>query len=139
MIRRPPRSTRPDTLFPYTTLFRSARCARALIRPPGTSLRSPALRSAQCVQASGRKAVAAGRDRLPDSRKELAAEAAPTPSRGPESRRLDSPPAPYHPPLTTGRFDQPVPWTGAPPPPASLVSFRSPFCAPVRVVRSPLT
>src|SRR3546814_12426888 len=28
MIRRPPRSTRTDTLFPYTTLFRSAR-ARA--------------------------------------------------------------------------------------------------------------
>src|SRR3546814_21110631 len=33
MIRRPPRSTRTDTLFPYTTLFRSwrrsrARCAR---------------------------------------------------------------------------------------------------------------
>src|SRR3546814_20926979 len=26
MIRRPPRSTRTDTLFPYTTLFRSARC-----------------------------------------------------------------------------------------------------------------
>src|SRR3546814_19051411 len=25
MIRRPPRSTRPDTLVPYTTLFRSAR------------------------------------------------------------------------------------------------------------------
>src|SRR3546814_4681142 len=29
MIRRPPRSTRTDTLFPYTTLFRSlAHCAR---------------------------------------------------------------------------------------------------------------
>src|SRR3546814_18540289 len=33
MIRRPPRSTRTDTLFPYTTLFRSGgegagRCAR---------------------------------------------------------------------------------------------------------------
>src|SRR3546814_9065162 len=28
MIRRPPRSTRTDTLFPYTTLFRSARQAR---------------------------------------------------------------------------------------------------------------
>src|SRR3546814_20447592 len=31
MIRRPPRSTRTDTLFPYTTLFRSAaapRCRR---------------------------------------------------------------------------------------------------------------
>src|SRR3546814_3883471 len=30
MIRRPPRSTRTDTLFPYTTLFRS---------PPGSSRR----------------------------------------------------------------------------------------------------
>src|SRR3546814_6803026 len=26
MIRRPPRSTRTDTLFPYTTLFRSVAC-----------------------------------------------------------------------------------------------------------------
>src|SRR3546814_7544255 len=30
MIRRPPRSTRTDTLFPYTTLFRSY----ALVGPP---------------------------------------------------------------------------------------------------------
>src|SRR3546814_7594596 len=30
MIRRPPRSTRTDTLFPDTTLFRSARLDRAL-------------------------------------------------------------------------------------------------------------
>src|SRR3546814_5148597 len=29
MIRRPPRSTRTDTLFPYTTLFRSAGWRRA--------------------------------------------------------------------------------------------------------------
>src|SRR3546814_3310777 len=29
MIRRPPRSTRTDTLFPYTTLFRSS-CTRAV-------------------------------------------------------------------------------------------------------------
>src|SRR3546814_9130844 len=37
MIRRPPRSTRTDTLFPYTTLFRSAdRGARA-----GRSRRPP--------------------------------------------------------------------------------------------------
>src|SRR3546814_6456967 len=28
MIRRPPRSTRTDTLFPYTTLFRSASARR---------------------------------------------------------------------------------------------------------------
>src|SRR3546814_5319524 len=33
MIRRPPRSTRTDTLFPYTTLFRSI----LLSRPPPTS------------------------------------------------------------------------------------------------------
>src|SRR3546814_12859547 len=32
MIRRPPRSTRTDTLFPYTTLFRSER-AMASFRP----------------------------------------------------------------------------------------------------------
>src|SRR3546814_3646867 len=39
MIRRPPRSTRTDTLFPYTTLFRSrvwsktTRCRRHQFRP----------------------------------------------------------------------------------------------------------
>src|SRR3546814_20784845 len=37
MIRRPPRSTRTDTLFPYTTLFRSA-SARA--RPHGGAHRA---------------------------------------------------------------------------------------------------
>src|SRR3546814_1360675 len=31
MIRRPPRSTRTDTLFPYTTLFRSSPHAFALL------------------------------------------------------------------------------------------------------------
>src|SRR3546814_12325186 len=31
MLRRPPRSTRPDTLFPYTTLFRSLLAA---LQPP---------------------------------------------------------------------------------------------------------
>src|SRR3546814_20800056 len=30
MIRRPPRTTRTDTLFPYTTLFRSAELAKLL-------------------------------------------------------------------------------------------------------------
>src|SRR3546814_9627776 len=33
MIRRPPRSTRTDTLFPYTTLFRSAEHRRPPRRP----------------------------------------------------------------------------------------------------------
>src|SRR3546814_1159433 len=32
MIRRPPRSTRTDTLFPYTTLFRSGEPGRHLVR-----------------------------------------------------------------------------------------------------------
>src|SRR3546814_14061069 len=46
MIRRPPRSTRTDTLFPYTTLFRScpprARCLRT---PDSTRRPSPPKRS----------------------------------------------------------------------------------------------
>src|SRR3546814_7679780 len=33
MIRRPPRSTRTDTLFPYTTLFRSGRHAVVEVKP----------------------------------------------------------------------------------------------------------
>src|SRR3546814_9801423 len=31
MIRRPPRSTRTDTLFPYTTLFRSPACPTQVV------------------------------------------------------------------------------------------------------------
>src|SRR3546814_1661464 len=38
MIRRPPRSTRTDTLFPYTTLFRSL--ARVSIRACSVAARS---------------------------------------------------------------------------------------------------
>src|SRR3546814_13638238 len=38
MLRRPPRSTRTDTLFPYTTLFRSIRAK--LHRPPRDALRA---------------------------------------------------------------------------------------------------
>src|SRR3546814_15380511 len=42
MLRRPPRSTRTDTLFPYPTLFRSAGAASAAIfrrrkKNPGTA------------------------------------------------------------------------------------------------------
>src|SRR3546814_7959780 len=41
MIRRPPRSTRTDTLFPYTTLFRSL-LGRVfgLLRPPRAHIRN---------------------------------------------------------------------------------------------------
>src|SRR3546814_13393299 len=42
MIRRPPRSTRTDTLFPYTTLFRSkSERARPRRRPRNRRRRSP--------------------------------------------------------------------------------------------------
>src|SRR3546814_9855632 len=41
MLRRPPRSTRTDTLFPYTTLFRSLRRAR-LLAPRGREGAAPA-------------------------------------------------------------------------------------------------
>src|SRR3546814_16257720 len=53
MIRRPPRSTRTDTLFPYTTLFRSG----------GGRHRAP--RSARVERRTGRPS-AAGRLSQPD-------------------------------------------------------------------------
>src|SRR3546814_15314211 len=47
MIRRPPRSTRTDTLFPYTTLFRSRlRWCRAWYQHPAAPLSDPARRLA---------------------------------------------------------------------------------------------
>src|SRR3546814_15213000 len=47
MIRRPPRSTRTDTLFPYTTLFRSpVRACRG--RVPDGRKRAAALRRQPC-------------------------------------------------------------------------------------------
>src|SRR3546814_5984261 len=47
MIRRPPRSTRTDTLFPYTTLFRSLSANRAASRHACMS-RQPATRTMPC-------------------------------------------------------------------------------------------
>src|SRR3546814_5807809 len=54
MIRRPPRSTRTDTLFPYTTLFRSSKSAvYAFIKRGGASKpntgKSVAIILAYCV------------------------------------------------------------------------------------------
>src|SRR3546814_14504580 len=40
MRRRPPRSTRTDTLFPYTTLFRSGFAARNLMHEAGLAQRN---------------------------------------------------------------------------------------------------
>src|SRR3546814_4935813 len=51
MIRRPPRSTRTDTLFPYTTLFRSLRtCAlRVAVPLPREACAPLPPRSRQCL------------------------------------------------------------------------------------------
>src|SRR3546814_1551194 len=58
MIRRPPRSTRTDTLFPYTTLFRSrtrrpapCSCMRRRCSAPmsGTCFRRFACRQSSCI------------------------------------------------------------------------------------------
>src|SRR3546814_10309541 len=43
MIRRPPRSTRTDTLFPYTTLFRSPQAARDALAAVKLADQDPAL------------------------------------------------------------------------------------------------
>src|SRR3546814_4189365 len=48
MIRRPPRSTRTDTLFPYTTLFRS-------VRPPLAADAAAAGRRCGILHAVGRR------------------------------------------------------------------------------------
>src|SRR3546814_13965087 len=45
MLRRPPRSTRTDTLFPYTTLFRSSSAMMRLIEDRMSSIDGSALTS----------------------------------------------------------------------------------------------
>src|SRR3546814_662381 len=51
MIRRPPRSTRTDTLFPYTTLFRSDRPDK---RQPGPAIFLPAYQAFAVLKAADR-------------------------------------------------------------------------------------
>src|SRR3546814_2016531 len=75
MIRRPPRSTRTDTLFPYTTLFRSPDQGRSLRHPAvGVQRHLPGQRIAHdggCAPA-GRDDAAQSR---PPQRDELRAKA----------------------------------------------------------------
>src|SRR3546814_2604852 len=54
MIRRPPRSTRTDTLFPYTTLFRSRRRLRGA-HPRGFSFDDWASCRGRCSIGCGRQ------------------------------------------------------------------------------------
>src|SRR3546814_2630089 len=71
MIRLPPRSTRTDTLFPYTTLFRSGergRAAGGLSRKP----REEGRRRLYAQEAVGRlRPVRAGQDHRPAGRARL--------------------------------------------------------------------
>src|SRR3546814_406302 len=83
MIRRPPRSTRTDTLFPYTTLFRfhvrvlpHEAGVRAVAREGEAGLPSLAARAHRqrdvlavvvaVVELGGRRAAGAGQDVLAD-------------------------------------------------------------------------
>src|SRR3546814_11286559 len=76
MIRRPPRSTRTDTLFPYTTLFRSARQALQVLAQARSSDRPVALKVAQArvetAEVAAQTAVTQAEiDRLDRERSEL--------------------------------------------------------------------
>src|SRR3546814_833909 len=67
MLRRPPRSTLTDPLFPYTTLFRARgsrhRCRAAAVRRPSTAPARSAATTARCR--TGRPASAATPGRTP--------------------------------------------------------------------------
>src|SRR3546814_16710214 len=53
MIRRPPRSTRTDTLFPYTTLFRSAGDSRIDHRSRSVFVRGVTLKAGDIITLDG--------------------------------------------------------------------------------------
>src|SRR3546814_5439517 len=69
MIRRPPRSTRTDTLFPYTTLFRSLAFCRSIVHSrhdvadsqPGVFMTFIALLASSLLLSSAASAQAATR------------------------------------------------------------------------------
>src|SRR3546814_15311784 len=77
MIRRPPRSTRTDTLFPYTTLFRSwlTQYGRRVVNGPGAlDLEISKVRQYGALARAGvaipRSVVVAGKGRLVEAARE---------------------------------------------------------------------
>src|SRR3546814_8192932 len=72
MIRRPPRSTRTDTLFPYTTLFRSLGLVErdVLLGPLGAELLDVLLEPLEFLVVRGARGVA--RLELGQQRREIA-------------------------------------------------------------------
>src|SRR3546814_15267971 len=124
MIRRPPRSTRTDTLFPYTTLFRSAgdgsvqsgpaagRRRTAQARAPAPGRRDARRRSALPAPESG----LAPRDA--DQATAQPAWRVPGPGRlGPRVPLSPYPPAPAADPSRTPTSTRPALLTPRPPPP----------------------
>src|SRR3546814_19856516 len=115
MIRRPPRSTRTDTLFPYTTLFQSP----APRGPQAVAPRADGLRRARhrAAPPPGRRPALTRRDlRSWRLRSETAA---PRPGR---PRRHELPPplrGPDHPPPALARPAPALPRPPSPPPPES--------------------
>src|SRR3546814_2579041 len=71
MIRRPPRSTRTDTLFPYTTLFRSNKVfsAKSMLADANGSKRSHACRTRRRHVRKGVRRLSERFGRTPDFRR----------------------------------------------------------------------
>src|SRR3546814_11928051 len=84
MIRRPPRSTRTDTLFPYTTLFRSSGFNLSLSRHAANAM----LRCSICARRMALAGSYMGSQRHPDGPSTSAFQAIRTPGGEP----LDWPP-----------------------------------------------
>src|SRR3546814_12141948 len=100
MIRRPPRSTRTDTLFPYTTLFRSPPQLRQIYRARyRAGLLGPALcwRAVQFAADGERRHPrrAAGRPRAADRCGSRRARIPPPPPHGRQRPPPPPPPAPH--------------------------------------------
>src|SRR3546814_12684644 len=76
MIRRPPRSTRTDALFPYTTLFRSDRIGEVVLdhdehMRPGTTLESLA-KLKPAIEGFGKGGFeAVAKDRYPEIEEQI--------------------------------------------------------------------
>src|SRR3546814_18794905 len=73
MIRRPPRSTRTDTLFPYTTLFRSFLLDSAGIAGQDKAVLSYYFMSSYPITESNRQRQAPMVQAVSDERQDLAA------------------------------------------------------------------
>src|SRR3546814_8051308 len=72
MIRRPPRSTRTDTLFPYTTLFRSGQTSFwDLVLAARSGMQSKEMVLAEWATHAGYYSVQPGRERSEEHTSEL--------------------------------------------------------------------